>query len=175
MARKYNVKSRRAKRKWRLDQCYQDRAHSSLRLPLGDFVIYPTDRPSIRTLVRRIADLGYLVEVFLFPHKDLQALPLGDQHWAVVIGDAIFVIVPVSISSDSPGDSRDDGSSGFVSGSSRNEPYYDSDNVDPDFPWLGMGYWHSQCFIMDESASLEYQLTFYYCINNLFVWLSKKK
>ncbi len=81
MVRKYNVKSRRAKRKSRLDQCCQDRTHSSLRLPLGDFVVYPIDRPSIRTLVRRIADLGYLVEVFLFPHNDLQALPLGDRHW----------------------------------------------------------------------------------------------
>ncbi len=143
MVRKYNVKSRRAKRKSRLDQCRLDRAHSSLRLPLGDFVVYPTDHPSIRTLFRRIADLGYSVEVFLFPHNNLQALLLGDRHWAVVIGDAMFFIVPPSISSDSPRDSSDDGSSGSMSGSSRNEPYYDSDNVDPDFPWLGMGYWHS--------------------------------
>jgi hypothetical protein len=56
-------------------------------MPLGDFVVYLTDRPSIRTLVRRIADLGYSVKVFLFPHNNLQALPLGDRHWAVVIGD----------------------------------------------------------------------------------------
>ena len=143
MVWKYNVKLRRAKRKLCLDQCRQDCAHSSLCLPLGDFVVYSTDCPSIRTLVRRIADLGYLVEVFLFPRNDLQALSLGDRHWTVVIGDAIFVIVPPSISSDSPGDSSDDGSSGSVSGLSRNEPYYDSDNIDPDFPWLGMGYWHS--------------------------------
>ena len=107
------------------------------------FCRYPTDRPSIHTLVRRIADLGYSVEVFLFPRNDLQAKPLGDWHWAVVIGDAILVSVPPSISSDSPGDSSDDGSSGSMSGLSRNELYYDSDNVDPDFPWLGMGYWHS--------------------------------
>ena len=34
---------------------------SSLRLPLGDFVIYPTERPSIRILVRQIEDyLGVL-------------------------------------------------------------------------------------------------------------------
>ena len=112
---------------------------SSLHLPLGDFVIYPTDRPSICTLVRQITDLGYSVEVYLFPHNDLRALPPGDRHWAVVIGDAILVIVPPSLSSDSPGDSSDDGSSGSVSGSSRIEPYYDLDNVDPNFPWLGVG------------------------------------
>ena len=107
---------------------------SSLNLPLGDFVIYPTDRPSICTLVRQITDLGYSVEVYLFPHNDLRALPPGDRHWAVVIGDAILVIVPPSLSSDSPGDLSDNGSSGSVSGSSRIKPYY---------PWLGRGYWHS--------------------------------
>ena len=116
---------------------------SSLRLPLGDFVVYPSDRPSIRTLVRQIADLGYSVEVYLFPHNDLRALPLGDRHWAVVIGDAILVIIPLSLSSDSLGDSSDDRSSSSVSGSSRIEPYYNSDYVDPDFLWLGRGYWHS--------------------------------
>ena len=83
------------------------------------------------------------MEAFLFPRNNLQALSLGDRHWTVVIGDAIFVIVPPSISSDSLGDLSDDGSSGSVSGSSRSEPYYHSDNVDPDFPWLGTGYWHS--------------------------------
>ena len=41
MVWKYNVKSRRAKRKLCLDQCRQDRAHSSLCLPLGDFVVIP--------------------------------------------------------------------------------------------------------------------------------------
>ena len=116
---------------------------SSLRLPLGDFVVYPSDRPSIRTLVRQIADLGYSVEVYLFPHNDLRALPPGDRHWAVVIGDAILVIIPLSLSSDSLGDSSDDRSSSSVSGSSRIEPYYNSDYVDSDFLWLGRGYWHS--------------------------------
>jgi len=116
---------------------------SSLRLPLGDFVVYPSDRPSIRTLVRQIADLGYSVEVYLFPHNNLRALPPGDRHWEVDIGDAILVIIPLSLSSDSLGDSSDDRSSSSVSGSSRIEPYYNSDYVDPDFLWLGRGYWHS--------------------------------
>ena len=62
---------------------------SKLRLPLGDFVIYPTERPSIRTLVRQIEDQGYSVQTYLFPNNNLRALPPGDRHSAVVIGDAI--------------------------------------------------------------------------------------
>ena len=62
---------------------------SSLRLPLGDFVIYPTERPSIRILVRQIEDKKvYLVQTYLFPNNNLWAIPPGDRHWAVAIGDA---------------------------------------------------------------------------------------
>ena len=67
---------------------------SKLRLPLGDFVIYPTARPSIRGLVRRIYYQGYSVWTYLFPNNNLRAIPPGDRHWAVVIGDAVLVIVP---------------------------------------------------------------------------------
>ena len=67
---------------------------SKLRLPLGDFVIYPTARPSIRTLVRQIEDKGYSVQTYLFPNNNLRALPPGDRHWAVAIGEAFLVIVP---------------------------------------------------------------------------------
>ena len=67
---------------------------SKLRLPLGDFVIYPTARPSIRTLVRQIDYQVYSVQTYLFPNNNLRAIPPGDRHWAVVIGDAILVIVP---------------------------------------------------------------------------------
>ena len=67
---------------------------SKLRLPLGDFVIYPTARPSIRTLVRQIEDQGYSVQTYLFPNNNLRAIPPGDRHWAVAIGDAFVVIVP---------------------------------------------------------------------------------
>ena len=66
---------------------------SKLRLPLGDFVIYPTERPSIRTLVRQIEDQGYLVQTYLDPNNSLRALPPGDRHSAVVIVDAILVII----------------------------------------------------------------------------------
>ena len=54
---------------------------SSLRLPLGEFVLCPTGRPGILTLVRLIAPLGYLVQVYFFPRNDLRALPLGDRDW----------------------------------------------------------------------------------------------
>jgi hypothetical protein len=111
---------------------------SSLRLPLGDFVIYPTECPSIRTLVRQIEDQGYLVQTYLFPNNNLRALPPGDRHWAVVIGDTILVIVP-PYSSDSSVDPSDGASSGSASCSSRNSSIVDSDQVDPDFPWLGKG------------------------------------
>ena len=112
---------------------------SPLRLPLGEIVFYPTGRPGIRSLVREIAALGYLVSSFPLPHTDLSSLPPGVWHCAVVIGDFIlFIVAPTALSSsDSSSDQSDD------SPSSHNEPYYDSDNVDPDFPWLGCGYWHS--------------------------------
>ena len=112
---------------------------SSLCLPLGDFVIYPTDRPSIRTLVHQIADIGSSIQVHLFPHNDLRALPLGDWQWAVVISDAILVIISPS-PSDSSVDPSDDASSGSASCYSRNSSFDDPDQVDPDFPWLGKGY-----------------------------------
>ena len=67
---------------------------SKLRLPLGDSVIYPTARPSIRGLVRRINYQEYSVRTYLFPKNNLRAIPPGDRHWAVFIGDAVLVIVP---------------------------------------------------------------------------------
>jgi len=67
---------------------------SKLRLPLGDFVIYPTARPSIRRLVRRINYQEYSVRTYLFPNNNLRAIPPSDRHWAVFIGDAVLVIVP---------------------------------------------------------------------------------
>ena len=112
---------------------------SSLRLPLGEFVIYPTERPSIRTLVRQIEDQGYSVQTYLFPNNNLRALPPGDRHRAVVIGDTILVIVP-PFSSDSSGDPSNDASSGSASCSSRISSIDDPDQVDPDFPWLGKGF-----------------------------------
>jgi len=67
---------------------------SKLRLPLGDSVIYPTARPSIRTSVRQIDHQTYSVQTYLFPNNNLRAIPPGDRHWAVAIGDAFLVLVP---------------------------------------------------------------------------------
>ena len=66
---------------------------SSLRLPLGDIVHYPTGRPSIRVLARDIAALGYEVSVFPLAHPDLRPLTPGVWHNSVVIGDIIICIV----------------------------------------------------------------------------------
>jgi len=111
---------------------------SKLCLPLRDFVIYPTERPSIRTLVRQIEDQGYSVQTYLFPNNNLRALSPGDRHSTVVIGDAMLVIVPPFSSESSVGPS-DDSLSGSSSCSSSISSIKDEDQVDPDFPWLRKG------------------------------------
>jgi hypothetical protein len=65
---------------------------SPLRLPLGEIVFYPTGRPSIRSLPREIAALGYEVSGFPLPHTDLRPLPPGVGHWAVVLGNIILLL-----------------------------------------------------------------------------------
>ena len=100
---------------------------SSLRLPLGDIVHYPTGRPSIRVLAREIAALGYEVSVFPLAHPDLRPLTPGVWHNSVVINDIIICIVtPMapSVFLDSTSAQR-----GYVS--SHNAP--DSENLDPDY------------------------------------------
>ena len=100
---------------------------SPLRLPHGEIVFYPTGRPSIRSLTREIAGLGYEVSGFPLPHTHLRPLPLGVWHWAVVLGDIIlFIVAPTAPSS------SDSSSNQSSYASSHNEP--DSDNIDPDFP-----------------------------------------
>jgi hypothetical protein len=100
---------------------------SSLRLPLGDIVHYPTGRPSLRVLARDIAALGYEVSVFPLKHPDLRPLTPGVWHNSVVIGNFIICIVTPttpSVFSDSTS-----AQSGYVS--SHNAP--DSENLDPDY------------------------------------------
>ena len=100
---------------------------SPLRLTLGEIVFYPTGRPSIRSLTREIAALGYEVSGFPLPHTDLRPLPPGVWHWAVVFGDIIlFIVAPTAPSS---------------SDSSSDQSGYGSSYVDPDFP--EDGYWRS--------------------------------
>ena len=101
---------------------------SPLRLPRGEIVFYPTGRPSIRSLTREIAGLGYEVSGFPINNTDLRPLPPGVWHCAVVIGEFILFIVNPTEPSASDSALL---TSGYGS-SSHNEP--DSDNVDPDFP-----------------------------------------
>ena len=107
---------------------------SPLHLPCGEFVFYPTGRPSIRPLTREIAALGYKVSGFSLHHTNLRPLPPGVWHCAVVLGDIIlFIVTPMAPSL------LDSSSDLSVYESSHNEP--DSDNDDPDFP--ENGYWRS--------------------------------
>ena len=107
---------------------------SSLRLPLGNIVYYPTGRPSIRVLAREIAALGYEVSVFHLSRTDLRLLRApGVWHNSVVIGDIIIFIVTPTAPSASPDSSASDLLS--ANESSTNEPdsdrYEDSDNFEP--------------------------------------------
>ena len=90
-------------------------------------MFYPTGRPSTTALTREIAALGYEVSGFPLCNTDLRLLLApGVWHWTVVIGDIIlFIVVPVE-STDSASDQ-----SGYET---EDSPFYDSDNVDPDFP-----------------------------------------
>ena len=135
---------------------------STLRLPFGHILYYPTGRPSIRVLAREIAALGFEVSVFPLSHTDLR-LVLAPRVWynSVVIGDLIIFIVTPTAPSVFPDSSASDLSvneslhhsndsdnfdpdsvqaasssdqSGYGS-SDHNE--VDSDNVDPEFPERG--------------------------------------
>ena len=102
---------------------------SPLCLPLGEVVFYSTGRPSIRTLVSQIAAFGFI----------LSHMPTSVHfwHWAYVVGDFILFILLPPVLSESSLDQSDNGSSSY------NGPYYDLDNVNPDAPWLGYGYWQT--------------------------------
>ena len=101
---------------------------SPLRLPRGEIVFYPTGCPGIRSLIREIAALGYLVLGFPLPHTDLSPLPPGVWHCAVVLGNFIlFIVAPTA-----PSLSDSSSAQSAYSYSSHNKP--DSDNVNPDFP-----------------------------------------
>jgi hypothetical protein len=109
---------------------------SPLHLPCGEVVYYPTGRPNIPTLVSQITAVGYSVAAYPLQQPDLSRFPPGIWHWAVVLGEFILFIVPPSESAESSSDQ-----SGYQS---EDSPYYDSDNVNPEAPWEGNGYWHSR-------------------------------
>ena len=106
---------------------------SPLRLPRGEVVHYPTGRPNIPTLVSQITVFGYSVAVYPLQQPNLSRFPPGVWHWAVVLGDFILFLVRPSESAESSSDQ-----SGYET---EDSPFYDSDNVDPDNPGGGYGYW----------------------------------
>jgi len=109
---------------------------SPLRLPRGESVSYPTGRPNIPTLVNQITALGYSVAVYPLQQPNLSRFPPGVWHWAVVLGDFILFLVFPSESAESSSDQ-----SGYET---EDSPFYDSDNVDPENPGGGYGYWQSR-------------------------------
>ncbi len=106
---------------------------SPLRLPRGEVVHYPTGRPNIPTLVSQITVFGYSVAVYPLQQPNLSRFPPGVWHWAVVLGDFILFLVRPSESAESSSDQS--------SYETEDSPFYDSDNVDPDNPGGGYGYW----------------------------------
>ena len=112
---------------------------SPLRLPRGEVLYYPTGHPHIRTLTREIEALGYGFAVYPLQQPDLSRFPPGVWHWAVVLGEFILFLVLPSESAESAESSSDQ--SGYLS---KESPFYDSDNVDPENPGGGYGYWHSR-------------------------------
>ena len=109
---------------------------SQLRLPRGEVLFYPTGDPNIRILTRETEALGYGVAVYPLQQPDLNRFPPGVWHWAVVLGEFILFLVLPSEPAESSSDQ-----SGYLSEES---PIYDSDNVDPENPEGGYGYWHSR-------------------------------
>ena len=109
---------------------------SPLRLPRGEVVYYPIGLQNIPTLVSQITALGYSVAIYPLQQPNLSRFSPGVWHWAVVLGDFILFIVLPSESAESSSDQ-----SGYQS---EDSPFYDSDNVDPENPGGGYGYWHSR-------------------------------
>jgi hypothetical protein len=80
--------------------------------------------------------LGYVVAVYPLQQPDLSRFPQGVWHWVVVLGEFILFLVFPAEQAESSSDQ-----SGYLSEES---PYYDEENVDPDNPEGGYGYWHSR-------------------------------
>jgi hypothetical protein len=67
----------------------------TLYLLRGESISYPSNRPSIRTIVRKIERLNYLVEVHQFPRgARFQRFPFKFGHLVVAIGHTVLYIVP---------------------------------------------------------------------------------
>ena len=109
---------------------------SSLRLPCGDLLFYPTGLPNIRVLMRQIRDLGYEVWDLHVDVPGFQRQQLPQAVWlsAVILGRVVLFIADPEESSSSPSLSSDSVSDHLSKISSE---VADSDNVDPDAPEAG--------------------------------------
>jgi hypothetical protein len=67
---------------------------TTLSLPRGDTITYPSNCPSIRMIVRRIKELNYLVEVHLFPKNNVQSFLVWYGCVLVTIKDTLLYTVP---------------------------------------------------------------------------------
>ena len=111
---------------------------SSLRLPRGEILWYPTGRPNIRVLTRQIKDLGYDVWHL---HIDIagfqrQQIPQATWFHAVILSRVILLVSDPGASS-SLHSSSSDSALDHSSESSSGAEGVDSDQVDPDTPELG--------------------------------------
>ncbi len=79
---------------------------TSLCLYCRETVTFPSNRPSIQTLICWIGELGYTVGVYPFPNKDIKSIPSKDWHYAVKIKDTLLVIIPLSLSESSGEESK---------------------------------------------------------------------
>ena len=111
---------------------------SSLRLPRGELIFYPTGRPNIRRITRQIQDFGYGVWVL---HVDIagfqrQQIPSATWFHAVILSRVILLLSEPEGSSSSHSSSSDSASDRSRE-SLPDTGGVDSDNVDPDAPELG--------------------------------------
>jgi hypothetical protein len=67
---------------------------TTLYLPCGDTITYPSNRPSIQTIIFQIEELNYLVELHLFLNNDIWNFPVQYGHDLVTIEDTLLYIVP---------------------------------------------------------------------------------
>jgi hypothetical protein len=56
--------------------------------------MYPSKCPSIRTIVRQIKELNYLVEVHLFPNNNVQSFPIQYGRVFITIKDTLLYTGP---------------------------------------------------------------------------------
>ena len=109
---------------------------SSLRLPRGDVLFYPTGRPNIRVLTRRIRQLGYEVWDLLVDIPGFQQQQFPQAVWlhAIVLGRVILFVADSAELSSSHSPSS---GSALDQTSDSSSEVTDSDNVDPDAPEAG--------------------------------------